>query len=480
MMRHAVLVASLLACACGPSGTVGVKANLLWEPDAVDFGDRPVLDELDKPVRLLNVGAAPLAISAMRIDGDDAFKLVEAPLDELPGGSERDVLVRFVATEMKDYAATLIIESDDEENPLVEIALTGRGSTAAQAIIDPESLDFGRVGQGRSSVRRVRITSTGTAELKIRTIAFAEGSSAAYGFVGSTRTPQSLDAHVDGQEDAFAEITVKFAPTGDVDDTEGVLVLETTAPDKARVEIPLTASVNLQPVAEPGDDRAVIPGVPVDLDGSASHDPDGDEPLTWTWTIVQQPAGSAATLSGADTATPSFVPDQPGMYAVDLVVTDAAGLSSAPARVQINGATSEKLEVSLVWDHPSADLDLHMMPEGEGLNSPLDCYGYQPNPDWGVPGFPDDDPAHLGDRLSGFGPERVVYEQPVDGRYALAVKYVSPQGSAQTSMRATLRVLMYGVIIVNTTRTLETPGEVWDVGTIEWPSGRFIPFGGTP
>lgn len=480
MMRRALLVVVLLASACDPSGTTAVRANLVWEPDALDFGDRPVLDELDKPVRLLNVGAAPLDVLAMRIDGDDAFKLVEAPLEELPGGAERDVLVRFVASEMKDYEATLVIESDDENNPRVEIPLTGRGSTVAQAEIDPESLDFGRVGQGRSAVRRVKITSTGTADLKIRTIAFAEGTSAAYGFVGSTRTPQSLDAHVDGQADAFAEITVKFAPTGDVEDTDGVLVLETTAPDKARVEIPLTASVNLQPVAVPGDDRAVIPGVPVELDGSASYDPDGDEPLTWTWTLVQAPAGSAAVLVDADTEVASFVPDQPGQYAVELVVTDAAGLSSAPVRVHINGATSEKLEVSLVWDHPTADLDLHMMPEGEVLDGPLDCHGYQRTPDWGLPGFPDDDPLHMGDRLSGFGPERVVYEEPADGRYALAVKYVSPQGSAQTSMRATLRVLMYGVIIVNETRTISTPGEVWNVGAVEWPSGRFLKFGEAP
>ena len=60
--------------------------------------------------------------------------------------------------------------------------------------------------------------------------------------------------------------------------------------------------VNQPPTANAGADQTVNEGQAVQLDGSGSTDQDGDT-LTYAWT---QTAGTAATLSGADSATPSF------------------------------------------------------------------------------------------------------------------------------------------------------------------------------
>ena len=78
---------------------------------------------------------------------------------------------------------------------------------------------------------------------------------------------------------------------------------------------------NDPPIADAGDDLEVAVGKPVTLDGSGSTDPDGDA-LTYLWEMLSRPADSQATLTGADTVKPSFTPDEPGEYIVQLTVSD--------------------------------------------------------------------------------------------------------------------------------------------------------------
>ena len=88
-------------------------------------------------------------------------------------------------------------------------------------------------------------------------------------------------------------------------------------------------SDNQPPVANAGSDQTAIVGDTAQLDGSGSSDPDAGDILTYSWTISDAPAGSAAMLVGANTATPSLSPDIPGDYTVELVVND--GTVDSPA-----------------------------------------------------------------------------------------------------------------------------------------------------
>ena len=62
--------------------------------------------------------------------------------------------------------------------------------------------------------------------------------------------------------------------------------------------------------------------------------PTGD--LVYAWTLVTRPAGSAAVLTGANTANPSFRADVVGTYLVELVVTDEDGQTSGADGIVIS------------------------------------------------------------------------------------------------------------------------------------------------
>lgn len=91
------------------------------------------------------------------------------------------------------------------------------------------------------------------------------------------------------------------------------------------------------PVADAGRDQSIVTGSTASLDGTGSVDPDGDS-LVYTWTMISRPGGSAASLSSAGTANPSFVADVDGSYQVSLTVSDGDSYSD-PDVVVISAST---------------------------------------------------------------------------------------------------------------------------------------------
>lgn len=86
----------------------------------------------------------------------------------------------------------------------------------------------------------------------------------------------------------------------------------------------LQPSIDLPPIADAGPDQTVQQWATVQLDGSASREPNGD-PLTYSWQITSSPSSpdySYTSLADANTARPSFIAERSGTYVLSVSVYD--------------------------------------------------------------------------------------------------------------------------------------------------------------
>ncbi len=133
---------------------------------------------------------------------------------------------------------------------------------------------------------------------------------------------------------------------------------------------------NQAPTANAGLDQSIHAGNTVNLDGSLSYDDNtASTALQYSWSFAERPAGSSATLSNANTATPSFVADQDGNYVVQLVVTDEADLASEPDQVLISSYNqaptayaTASTTLPMVGDPVTLDGTTSTDPDGDPLN----------------------------------------------------------------------------------------------------------------
>jgi len=107
------------------------------------------------------------------------------------------------------------------------------------------------------------------------------------------------------------------------------------ASDADQVEI---SSDNMAPTAAAGDDRLVVVGSSLWLDGSGSSDPEADA-LTYDWAIASAPEGSSAAISTPDMQTAGLTPDVEGVYQVTLTVSDFLG-AGTPDTVEITATSA--------------------------------------------------------------------------------------------------------------------------------------------
>lgn len=129
--------------------------------------------------------------------------------------------------------------------------------------------------------------------------------------------------------------------TVDVEGTYTATLVVTDAQNPSAKSSPDTALVvasktNPPPAANAGDDRSVFVGQVVTLNGSGSSDANSDR-MRFNWNGTRREDGSTVALSDRTTVAPSFTPDKPGTYIIQLVVNDGTS-DSTPDSVTITAS----------------------------------------------------------------------------------------------------------------------------------------------
>jgi hypothetical protein len=192
---------------------VGTKPDITVEPQSIDFGQLLINTSKTNVVTIANHGDAELIINALNwVDGstpDFSITYLPAlPLTIEPGVFV-EIAVVYTPSNQGAAAATLEIQSDDSQNSLVRVTLSGVG-IKPDIVVEPQAVDFGQLVIGASASKTITIANHGNAKLTVQSLTWIAGSSGDFAVM-----PQLPLTIMPGD---FAEIAVVYTPT-----TEGAV-----------------------------------------------------------------------------------------------------------------------------------------------------------------------------------------------------------------------------------------------------------------
>lgn len=456
----------LVACSEPP------KVNRLYPdvsvvPDVVDFGEVVASYSSLEDLLVTNTGQAKLTLSSIEINGDDAafFSMGEVP-ETLDPDQTLLLPITFSPDTYRNYVATITVNSDAPDSPIVASSLVGIGSRAATPDIDisPTVLDFGMLGMG-TSVSYFSVSNAGDGVLHV------SGMSS----LGSGAFDVISDNAFDLQPGDSSQVVVSYTPTSTTGDN-AILTITSDDPDEPSVDVTFLGNGGgdfAYPVAviDGSDSTTAEPRKTINLNGSNSYDPSGHTITTYEWSIAQTPESSfnSSISTANDPAAAYFYMDSAGQYEVHLRVKNDAEIWSAPDILYVDAIPQELLHVEMFWDTGSADLDLHLArSEADIYASPDDCNYCNDAPNWGVNGDTDDPSLDLDDRF-GYGPENINIDLPAQDTYTIRSHYFADNGDG--TVVATVKVYLYGVEEASFSRVMDY-SKTWDVAKIHWTGNQ--------
>jgi hypothetical protein len=236
------------------SGQAAGAPEIEIMPASLNFGTVVTGSTVDLQVSVMNTGSAPLnvspAVGSNVITPIPPFSLV-SPLSPftVPAGGLQIITVRFTPTIEGVLTGSLNLLTNDPDEIIVIVPLSGIGTTPSAPDIDvtPTSLDFGAVAIGQSTERMLTVRNTGNASLIVTGLTLNQPDFS----LSAPAVPFTVSA---GSEQS---ITVRFQPMASGLQT-GMLSMTSNDPDESTVNVNLIGNAAIIGFAEqePNDSTA--------------------------------------------------------------------------------------------------------------------------------------------------------------------------------------------------------------------------------
>ena len=158
---------------CTPAPLPGISVS----PQSVEFGEVNLGDTVTRDLIITNTGSAPLDILSVTCpDGFDS-DFNDLAEKSVAGGSSVSLAVTFRPFEAKGYGGSIEIASNDAENAVISVPVSGNGVNTSNAEISSSStyIRFDEREVGAVSTRTVAISNRGTDPLKIFSVSCTDG-----------------------------------------------------------------------------------------------------------------------------------------------------------------------------------------------------------------------------------------------------------------------------------------------------------------
>jgi len=148
------------------------EPQLIVGRDPLLFGSTAVGREQSTELQIANAGEATLRIASLSIEGNASFSVSPSQLT-LAAGATNKAVVEFVPQSRGEKQGTLVLASDDPDEPRIAISLRGTG-IQGELSANLARIHFGEVRLGSFEDTTVVLTNGGNASLELTNAFFGE------------------------------------------------------------------------------------------------------------------------------------------------------------------------------------------------------------------------------------------------------------------------------------------------------------------
>lgn len=481
MRKLLPLCLALVSCNDGSPNLTRVGASGFFNPPEIRFGVRTIGVGHVLTTELTNTAPEDKRVIDVRTEPDEDVFQATLPDDTLRGSlllanSRHMVSILYNPQEERTYDTNMLIVFSDFEIELPIIASAEIIPPAAPSL-SPSRVIFPPTEVGRDVMQRVTMTNIGESDGALTQI---KGVSSPFAVTAVGGGPLVVPTGAIRPNNSL-EFEVHYRPTVETHNENGIefsfdsgqsALLEVQGDSVAAGVLNCLGPIDFgdvpRGVRETRTVQCMATGGPYELasvqilDGGSQlySIPNVPTELNSDDTLSFDVQFDASGLVERHNATIELVAEHGVITRVNLVAMVAPPLPG-----------STDIRLLLDWNTPWTDFDIHMVRAGgEPFADVDDCHFANKDPDWGVVGYPGDDPFLDGDDIDGFGPEELTLtfvgdQTPIYDVYVQYHSFTMDFGPA-TAVSVTYQLRDQAAVTI--ARDIFSCGNLWHVGRFRY------------